>query len=284
MNILSTIELYGGGPGSGCNPEAGKCGRPSTGGWSFAHGETQKFYQDQNGHYNSDRVAQIHDGAIQKYENKPGQKNPVLKLTAGGTASGKTKVTKIDFQDLRDPAVVNVDMVRSDFPEFPQVVGTDKAGLLQEEASDVRDKVLMAALAHNNDIALDAVGSPTLAQKLDALEGAGYRVSVSYVHSPVDESLMMAANRAKTSKNVADQRKVPEEVTRASHRKARQALPLLARPGREVKVYDRTGKAQGADYDLIYHRTADGQVKVKNSAALEKMRNGEDPKVPDIFQ
>ena len=27
MNILATIELYGGGPGSGCNPRAGKCGR-----------------------------------------------------------------------------------------------------------------------------------------------------------------------------------------------------------------------------------------------------------------
>ncbi|SRR6266566_4596578 len=28
MNIRSTISIYGGGPGSGCNPEAGKCGRP----------------------------------------------------------------------------------------------------------------------------------------------------------------------------------------------------------------------------------------------------------------
>lgn len=28
MNLQSTISIYGGGPGSGCNPEAGKCGRP----------------------------------------------------------------------------------------------------------------------------------------------------------------------------------------------------------------------------------------------------------------
>lgn len=31
MNLRSTIELSAGGPGSGCNPQAGKCGRPSGG-------------------------------------------------------------------------------------------------------------------------------------------------------------------------------------------------------------------------------------------------------------
>lgn len=31
MRLKSTIILYAGGPGSGCNPKVGKCGRPSTG-------------------------------------------------------------------------------------------------------------------------------------------------------------------------------------------------------------------------------------------------------------
>ncbi len=39
MNISSTISLYGGGPGSGCNPEVGKCGRPETEGY---HGTSPK--------------------------------------------------------------------------------------------------------------------------------------------------------------------------------------------------------------------------------------------------
>jgi len=30
MRLGSTIVLYGGGPGSGCNPDVGKCGRPKT--------------------------------------------------------------------------------------------------------------------------------------------------------------------------------------------------------------------------------------------------------------
>lgn len=29
MNLAATLSLYAGGPGSGCNPAAGKCGRPS---------------------------------------------------------------------------------------------------------------------------------------------------------------------------------------------------------------------------------------------------------------
>lgn len=31
MNLASTIYIYGGGPGSGCNPQAGECGRKSSG-------------------------------------------------------------------------------------------------------------------------------------------------------------------------------------------------------------------------------------------------------------
>lgn len=31
MNLQATIEIHGGGPGSGCNPNVGKCGRRSTG-------------------------------------------------------------------------------------------------------------------------------------------------------------------------------------------------------------------------------------------------------------
>jgi hypothetical protein len=30
MNLATTLELHAGGPGSGCNPDKGKCGRPRT--------------------------------------------------------------------------------------------------------------------------------------------------------------------------------------------------------------------------------------------------------------
>jgi RNA:NAD 2'-phosphotransferase (TPT1/KptA family) len=39
MNLFSTIQLYAGGPGSGCNPEKGKCGRTVT----MYHGTIEDF-------------------------------------------------------------------------------------------------------------------------------------------------------------------------------------------------------------------------------------------------
>lgn len=281
MNLADTLSIYGGGPGSGC--QGPNCGRPATAVHWDGMSQTQKAYQDQNGHYLPERLVE-HDKAIKKYQHRPSQENPVLHLTAGGTASGKTVAAKTENKDLRDPAIVNMDMPRADLPEFQQVIGTEKCGLLQEEASDIRDKILMSALAHNNDIALDAVGSPGLAQKLDALEKAGYEIKVTYIHRPVEESLYLADKRAKEATDPADRRKVPEEATRASHAKARGSLELLATPGREVKIYDGTGKwDRSQPYDVIYHKTADGQVLVKNDEALERMRTSEQPPIKNIF-
>lgn len=39
MRLHAAISLYAGGPGSGCNPEAGKCGRPKT----VFHGTAEQF-------------------------------------------------------------------------------------------------------------------------------------------------------------------------------------------------------------------------------------------------
>lgn len=45
MRLLNTIRLFGGGPGSGCNPDAGKCGRPAGSG-AHASKEHVKGYFD----------------------------------------------------------------------------------------------------------------------------------------------------------------------------------------------------------------------------------------------
>lgn len=281
MNLANTIRCFGTPEGALKGWDTRGRGRKTE--WNPNWGQqTQTFYQNSLGHYRPSRVRK-HDELVRKFENKPAQINPVVRLTAGGTASGKTVASKTENKDLRDPAIVNMDMPRSELPEFKKCIGTNRTGLLQEEASDIRDKILMSALAHNNDIALDAVGSPGLAEKLDKLENAGYQVKVSYIHRPVEESVYLADKRGKEASNPADRRIIPESVTRASHAKSRGSLELLAKPGRELKIYDGTNKWNMEPYDVIYHRLADGTVKVKNDAALERMRNSEEPKIKDIF-
>ena len=262
MNLADTIRCFGTPAGAVKGWDTRGRGRhqwePSTG------QQTQVYYQNKLGQYFPKR-SKIHDELVLKYENRPAQTNPVVHLIAGGTASGKTVASRTEYKSLRDPAIVNMDTPRADLPEFQQVMGTNRAGLLQEEASDIRDKILMSSLAHNNDIALDAVGSPGLAEKLDRLEQAGYKVNVTYVHRPVEESVYLADKRGKApASNPADRRIIPEEVTRASHAKSRGSLELLVKPGREIKIYD-------------------GTVLVKNDAALERMRNSEEPRIKDIF-
>jgi hypothetical protein len=52
---------------------------------------------------------------------------------------------------MPDAVYVNTDEIRAMLPEFKFVEGTDKTGLLQEEASDIRDQLL----ARKDDLAAD---------------------------------------------------------------------------------------------------------------------------------
>ena len=278
MNLQSTLKVYGSGTSEGAVKGWDTRGRGRHKEWS-GNGQTQAFWRDKQGHYLKERVKTVHDSMIKKYENKPSQEHPVIKLLVGGIASGKSTVSSREFSGLRSPAVVSMDMFRSDLPEFKKVVGTSGTRLLQEEASDIKDKVLMSAVSHNNDIALDVAGSPRLAAQMDALEQNGYRIFVTYIHTPVDASIIASNNRANNPASVpADRRRIDPADTKASHDKARSAVELLFKPGRELKVYGAFGEK------LLYHKTSDGETKVKDESGLEDMRHARGERsVPDIF-
>lgn len=51
MNILTAIVIYAGGPGSGCNPKVGKCGRPSSSGSKPSQGDKVLLTKPVDMHY-----------------------------------------------------------------------------------------------------------------------------------------------------------------------------------------------------------------------------------------
>lgn len=278
MNLSATIAIYGGGPGSGCTGP--NCGRPKT--WDGTT-TTKQYYMDENGHYTPDR-AKLHDELIAKYEDKPSQVNPVMTVLVGGSASGKSTYDIQESAKLRNPTIVDVDKMRADLPEFASVAGTPGTEQTLDEARDIRDQVMMKALAHNEDIALEAVGHPDTPSKIDAIEKAGYKVNIVYVHRPVEESIALANKRAASSQSLSGRIKPAEDTVRENHAASRMILPQLMKPGREVTVYDGTGDWDvNKPYNMIYHRTADGNVTAKDEKALEGMRNVEDPKIEDAF-
>lgn len=71
--------------------------------------------------------------------------------------------------------------------------------------------------------------------------------------------------------NPEDWRKVPTDVIRASHDRARAAFPLISK-GRETMVYDNTGKKRGEPPHVIYHRLASGKVLVHDHERIERFR------------
>jgi hypothetical protein len=276
LNLNDTIEqMYSGGPGSGRYPKG-----------SGLKGETRDKYM-KNGEYVGRRI-KLHDKLIEKFEHKPSQVEPKMHVTAGGAASGKTGIAAEGEKILRAPAHVNVDDVKASMPEFKQVVGTDKGGLLQEEASDVRDKILLAALGHNNDIGLDAVGSKNLAVKLNALAEAGYKINVSYVHRPTDESYTLAQKRAATSDNPASRRVMSRELVAGSHAKARDSLGAMMGNSSNrgnVKIYDATNHMDKNSLPPVIYERENGKTLINNKAAVERMCNSEEPRIPtSLFQ
>lgn len=280
MNIRTLIELNAGGTSEG-----------AVHGWDTRRGAapwntktpTKQYWLDQNGHYLPERT-ELHDALVRKYQNKPTQQNPQMTVMLGGSASGKSTYTNQEAAKLRNPSVIDIDAIRSDLPEFQKVAGTTSAELLHPEASDIRDQTLVSALAHNNDIALEAVGHPDTPQKIDAIEKNGYKVNVVYVHRPVGESLQLANKRAEDSTSQSGRIKPAEQTVRDNHALSRTDLAQMMKPGRDVKIYDGTGVwDKSKQYPLIYHRGADGTVDVKNDAALERMQNSEEPKIPNVF-
>jgi hypothetical protein len=228
----------------------------------------------------------LHDQLVLLFlEGHSSKSTPHLTLTSGGTASGKSDAAAEAKKLMPDAVYVNTDEIRAMLPEFEIVEGTDKAGLLQEEAGDIRDQLLAEAVASAMDIVWDSPGNPSLAEYLSEIETYGYHVMIAYTHRGVQEAKEAAAYRAKNASNPADRRVVPDSVIESSHKKARAGFNAMAGAlQREVIVYDKSGKARGQAADIIYSRKPPGRILVQESERLKAFCESGDPPIDfDVF-
>ncbi len=231
--------------------------------------------------YRSDRK-EIHQAILRRFlEGSSTSEQQKLFLACGGAASGKTEAVKRIRSDAPDAVFVNTDEIRVLLPEFAVIQGTDKAGLLQEEAGDIRNDLLAAAFRNRFDVILDAPGSLSVSELVTLAEQIGYVISINYTHRPVEESKELSAFRAKHAANLADQRVVPDEVIVSSHRKAREGFAAMANPvfTREIRIFDKTGKKRGEEADLIYFRSSIGRVGAFDRERLEVFASCEPPSI-----
>jgi hypothetical protein len=217
--------------------------------WSKKEGDrnvdTKTFYSDAHEEYTSARQT-LHDQLVSLFlEGHSSKSAPHLTLTSGGTASGKSDAAAEAKKRMPDAVYANTDEIRALLPEFKFVEGTDKAGLLQEEASDIRDQLLAEAVASAMDIVWDSPGNPSLAEYLSEIETYGYSVTIAYTHRGVQEAKEAAAYRAKNASNPADRREVPDSVIEGSHKKARAGFNAMA--GAFAKSLSMTSRAKRGD-------------------------------------
>ena len=247
--------------------------------------ETKTFYTDRQGEYTPARQ-KLHNELVALFlEGHSSRAAPHLTLTSGGTASGKSDAAAEAKKLMPDAVYANTDEIRAMLPEFEVVEGTDKAGLLQEEAGDIRDQLLAEAVASAMDIVWDSPGNPSVAEYLSEIETYGYSVTIAYTHRGVQEAKEAAAYRAKNASNPADRRVVPDSVIENSHKKARAGFEAMAGAlRREIVVYDKSGKARGEAADIIYRRRPPGRVLVQESERLKAFCESGDPRINwDVF-
>jgi|SRR5580698_150031 predicted ABC-type ATPase len=244
---------------------------------AFAKGVDTKGVFQKDGSYAPERQA-MHDQIITSYlEGHQPQAEPRLEIVAGGTASGKSMASAEIKNQMSDYVYANTDNIRAMLPEIGAFVGNDKQGLLHEEASDIRDRMLDLATKAGYNVVLDAPGSHGVINFANTAEGRGYTVGVSYVHRDVESSQDGAVDRKYNATDLSDLRDVPRSVTFGSHLKARGALQGLAAVANELKVYNNQGER-----GLVYWRDADGKVRVYNGDKLGVIAHGQNSSLPEI--
>src|SRR6185369_2458302 len=108
MNLGAALEIYGGGPGSGCHGP--NCGRPEG---PHSVSTEERFRDAKTGEWTPERQAfhqSIVDAAVAGKEPAEGRR-PIAYVMGGGTASGKTTASERVIG--KNPGAVRVARTRS---------------------------------------------------------------------------------------------------------------------------------------------------------------------------
>jgi predicted ABC-type ATPase len=290
MNLAAAIELYSGGPGSGCNPAVGNCGRKSAGseGVSFKNIQaptkplgpgqsTEDVWRDpKTGKWDPERAAfheRVVSALIAGHARYAGQ--PIATILGGGTASGKTSASRKIMGD--DPNVIRVDPdeLKLAIPEYAGLKQTDPehASLRVHEESSYISKLAMAQIAARGlDLVYDATtsgnGGPSMAQ---LLQSKGYDVRAMFFDIPVEEAVARSERRANKSDDPINfGRHVPLAVIQANHYgAANKFMKMKDMPEiTSKKFFDNTG----SEPKLVYERAGMGEEKIHDNERWEQYK------------
>lgn len=189
-----------------------------------------KYYDDKTDTWSPEREAlhqSIADEAL-KGKTPPKDRPPEAIITVGGTASGKTTLTKTILGDDANRVNVDTDANKLKIPEYADLKKTDPkraAARVHDESKAISRRIVQQAAKKGLDFIYDTStggGGDALFGKLKDL---GYKVRMVYADLPTDEALARSRKRALESKDPINKgRFVPDDVVRQKHQQAAQAF------------------------------------------------------------
>jgi len=228
---------------------------------------TTKDQYCRDGEYLPER-AELHRKIIEDLlDQKDSTENkPDVMMMGGGTAAGKSTITKMLLEAYReegeDVVVIDADELKKLLPEYGRLVTEDPhhmAELLHDESSDLATMLYEAAIERKLNVIFD--GTMKNAEKysrfIDLAKSKGYTVSAFIADVPLDIAMKRAEIRFQI-----ERRRVPEETIRESHKMVPATFRALEHKFDSFYLYDTSTK-----------HTTQFYVK-RNGRILAKMKNG----------
>src|SRR6185369_843496 len=159
MNLGAALEIYGGGPGSGCHGP--NCGRPEG---PHSVSTEERFRDAKTGEWTPERQAfhqSIVDAAVAGKEPAEGRR-PIAYVMGGGTASGKTTASERVIGKNPGAVRVDPDEIKFKIPEFADYKKAEPktaSAMVHEESSYITKKVMAETIARGLDLTYDATTS-----------------------------------------------------------------------------------------------------------------------------
>lgn len=230
----------------------------------LAPGQTtfDKFYDKAADAWTPEREAmhtKIADKAVEG-KTAPTDRPPEAIITVGGTAAGKTTLTRQILGKLENIVNVDSDANKLEIPEYEGLKRSDPkkaAARVHDESKAISKRTIQEAVGKGLDFIYDTStggGGEALFNKLKEL---GYRVRVIYADVPTEEAVKRAKLRAKESTDPINRgRIVPDDVVRKKHQEAAQAFIRYQNSPNvdEVSAYDTTERKPKRFYSRVEDR------------------------------
>lgn len=232
--------------------------------------EFTKGLYSQDGQYSSERE-HLHHQIIKEmmYGHQPAAGDPLVIFLGGGTASGKSSLSRLLVQSFKDDneqvLVIDSDHIKAKLPEYQEWIKKDPeraAAIVHDESSDIANELYIRCMKQKFNVILDGTMKSTekYLRYIGIAKEEGYTVSAVVADVPLEEAMRRADVRFKIEK-----RRVPDEIIKQSHEQVPATFHELKERLDSFYLYDTSQR-----YPIQFYVKQNEQIQVLNENRLNQ--------------